>query len=135
MRLRMDMKKMMAMKRRVLSLATVTLAAALLAACATTQQSVVHSPKTGTVVGNFTLSVGLTVPHPTGGTLTFMDQSAHRSAVRIAVGHSGHFSARILPGTWIVTGSSPHFGDGCGGQTITVTAGKRTATTVYCVGK
>jgi len=124
------------MRRRALLLATVTLAASLLAACGVTpQQSVSHPPKTGTVVGNFVLSVGLSVSRPTGGTLTFTDQSEHRSAVRIAVGDSGQFTAHIVPGIWIVAGDSPHFGNGCGGQTVRVTAGKRTGTTVYCVGK
>jgi hypothetical protein len=131
-------------RHRTIPLLSLVLAAVALSACGTTPATQTSQPpRTGAVVGNLLMDVGVQrvmqqLPG-TNGTVTFTKQNAPQTTRILRVSSSGHFSARIPLGTWVVTGRSPKFGGNkyqCQGSThsITVAASHRTSVSVLCEG-
>jgi hypothetical protein len=123
------------MSMKPIRLAGIVLTAAALSACGTTPAA-----QTGTVVGILTISPPMGADYPTGGTVTIAKQGAPHTSVIVSVGASGHFQAQVPPGTWVVTGRTPKYGDNkyvcrllnSDTNAVNVAVGHQVSVTVWC---
>lgn len=132
------------MARRTTSILAITLTGFILSSCtiALTDATPISS-NSGVVVGVFKLVGGPPpgVSIPTGGTVIFVKVLGKHSTMVTAsfsVGSTGHFTVRIPPGRYEVTGNSPKFivqGERglCGSvHPINIKAKERTSVFVQC---
>lgn len=127
-------------RKNLCALVELGLAAAILSGCGITLVTrTSHPARKGEVVGRFMISPPMGPNYPTSGTITLEALGSPHPSVTIQVGASGRYSTQVPPGTWVVTGRSPKYGNGlyvCGSAgPVTVVANHRVSVLVECAEK